>query len=153
MKERCTLLTDFVEQGRFFFQTPHKWDLDAIAPKWNDAKQAFFGDVIAYFENQKNWNVPTDLENGFKELAAAKGVKPGEVLLPLRIMLVGGKFGPGVFDIASIIGKEETIVRIKNSVWKNCSMIGLQLASYKPQALSRKQIQLLNEIIIKPCLQ
>jgi len=114
VKERCTLLTDFVEQAKFFFQTPQQWDLDAIKPKWNDAKQAFFGDVITYLQNATNWNVPTDLENGFKELAAAKQIKPGEVLLPLRIMLVGGKFGPGVFDIASVIGKEETILRIKH---------------------------------------
>nr|WP_315824373.1 hypothetical protein [Paraflavitalea speifideiaquila] len=28
-------------------------------------------------------------------------------------MLVGGKFGPGVFDIAELIGKEETLKRIK----------------------------------------
>jgi glutamyl-tRNA synthetase len=113
VKERCTLLTDFVEQAKFFFQTPQQWDLDAIKPKWNEAKQSFFGDVITYFQDQTNWNVPTDLENGFKELAAAKQIKAGEVLLPLRIMLVGGKFGPGVFDIASVIGKEETINRVK----------------------------------------
>ena len=113
VKERCTLLTDFVEQGKFFFETPQQWDLEAIKPKWNDAKQAFFGDVIAYFQNQTNWNVPGDLENGFKELAAAKQIKPGEVLLPLRIMLVGGKFGPGVFEIAAVIGREETVGRIK----------------------------------------
>jgi glutamyl-tRNA synthetase len=31
-------------------------------------------------------------------------------------MLVGGKFGPGVFDIAEIIGKEETINRIKKAL-------------------------------------
>jgi len=34
-------------------------------------------------------------------------------MMPLRIMLVGGKFGPGVFDIAAIIGKQETIHRIR----------------------------------------
>jgi glutamyl-tRNA synthetase len=28
-------------------------------------------------------------------------------------MLVGGKFGPGVFDIAEIIGKQETVNRIQ----------------------------------------
>ncbi|MBO9199070.1 MULTISPECIES: glutamate--tRNA ligase [Niastella] len=112
VKERCTLLSDFVEQARFFFQTPQKWDVDAIKPKWNEAKQTFFGDVINYLQQQTNWNA-ADLEHGFKELATAKQIKAGEVLLPLRIMLVGGKFGPGVFDIATIIGKEETIVRIK----------------------------------------
>jgi glutamyl-tRNA synthetase len=28
-------------------------------------------------------------------------------------MLVGGKFGPPVFDIAEVLGKEETISRIE----------------------------------------
>ncbi|AEW01856.1 glutamate--tRNA ligase [Niastella koreensis] len=112
VKERCTLLTDFTGQAGFFFQTPKHWDVDAIKPKWNEAKQTFFGDVINYLQQQTNWN-GADLEHGFKELATAKQIKAGEVLLPLRIMLVGGKFGPGVFDIAAIIGKEETIGRIK----------------------------------------
>jgi glutamyl-tRNA synthetase len=40
-------------------------------------------------------------------------LKPGEVMLPLRIMLVGGKFGPHVFDIAALLGKAETIQRVK----------------------------------------
>ena len=40
------------------------------------------------------------------------GIKPGEMMLPLRIMLVGDKFGPGVFEIALLIGVEETKQRI-----------------------------------------
>ena len=43
-------------------------------------------------------------------------IKPGELQLPMRIMLVGGKFGPAVFEIAHLIGKEETILRIKNAL-------------------------------------
>jgi len=49
-------------------------------------------------------------------MAAAHQIKPGELMAPFRIMLVGGKFGPGVFDIAAIIGREETIARIKHTL-------------------------------------
>jgi glutamyl-tRNA synthetase len=56
------------------------------------------------------------LENNFKEITAVNEIKPGEVLLPFRIMLVGGKFGPGVFDIAEILGKEESIARIQKAI-------------------------------------
>jgi glutamyl-tRNA synthetase len=45
-------------------------------------------------------------------LAQEQQLKIGELLLPLRIMLVGGKFGPGVFDIAYLLGKEETVERL-----------------------------------------
>jgi glutamyl-tRNA synthetase len=113
VKERCHLLTDFAEQGAFFFKAPEKYDVDAVKPKWNEAKQVFFAELIRNFELNSNWNAH-DLETGFKEMAAAHQIKPGELLLPLRIMLVGGKFGPHVFDIAEILGKEETVVRVKH---------------------------------------
>ena len=113
VKERCHLLTDFAQQGAFFFKAPEKYDVDAVKPKWNEAKQVFFAELIRNFELNSNWNAH-DLETGFKEMAAAHQIKPGELLLPLRIMLVGGKFGPHVFDIAEILGKEETVVRIKH---------------------------------------
>ena len=81
----------------------------------NEAKQLFFAEVIRNYELNNDWKASI-LESNFKEIAAANQIKPGEVLLPLRIMLVGGKFGPGVFDIAEIIGKEETISRIKKAL-------------------------------------
>ena len=98
-----------------FFKTPEKWEVDAVKPKWNEAKQKFFAEVIRNYELNNDWKA-ISLENGFKETAASHQVKPGEVLLPFRIMLVGGKFGPGVFDIAEILGKEETINRIKKAL-------------------------------------
>ena len=115
IKDRCTLLTDFYDQSYFFFQSPDKWDVDAVKPKWNESKNFFFAEIIRNYELNNDWSALT-LENNFKEIASANAIKPGEVLLPLRIMLVGGKFGPGVFDIAEIIGKEETINRIKKAL-------------------------------------
>jgi glutamyl-tRNA synthetase len=112
VKDRCTLLSDFPQQSAFFFEPPKQYDLDAVKPKWNEQKQLFFATAIRQFELMQQWNA-ADLEKEFKEVAAANQVKPGDVLLPLRIMLVGGKFGPGVFDIAAVIGKEETISRIE----------------------------------------
>jgi glutamyl-tRNA synthetase len=54
------------------------------------------------------------LEAQFKKLAAGKAIKPGDLLAPLRIMLVGAKFGPHVFDIAALLGRSETIRRIRH---------------------------------------
>jgi len=115
VKDRCTLLTDFYDHSYFFFKSPEKWDVEAVKPKWNEAKQLFFAEMIRNYELNNDWKA-ISLENSFKEIAAANQIKPGEVLLPLRIMIVGGKFGPGVFDIAEILGKEETIRRIKKAL-------------------------------------
>ncbi|RZL18181.1 MAG: glutamate--tRNA ligase, partial [Pedobacter sp.] len=55
-------------------------------------------------------------EVAFKALAEEHGFKPGELMLPFRIMLVGGKFGPGVFDIAVLLGVAETKSRIEKAI-------------------------------------
>ena len=115
VKDRCTLLADFYDQSYFFFKSPEKWDVDSVKPKWNEAKQLFFAEVIRNYELNSDWKA-ISLENSFKEIAGTNQIKPSEVLLPFRIMLVGGKFGPGVFDVAEIIGKEETISRIKKAL-------------------------------------
>lgn len=115
VKDRCTLLTDYYEQSKFLFETPVQLDLDAVKPKWNADKKDFFQAAANEMQEAESWKA-ADLEAAFKALAAAKNIKPGEVLLPLRIMLVGGKFGPGVFDIAELIGKAETVKRINNAL-------------------------------------
>ena len=115
VKDRCTLLTDFVPQASFFFKAPETIEIAAIQPKWNEQKNLFFLELIRAFELMQSWNHEA-LENELKELAAANQLKPGELMLPLRIMLVGGKFGPHVFNIAEVLGKEETIKRIQHTL-------------------------------------
>jgi glutamyl-tRNA synthetase len=112
VKDRCHLLTDFVEQTSYFFEYPKTVDVAAIQPKWNEAKTDFFRTLMQRYETMAEWTA-IELETSFKSLAEEKAIKPGELMLPLRIMLVGGKFGPGVFDIADILGKEEAIRRIE----------------------------------------
>jgi glutamyl-tRNA synthetase len=111
IKDRCTLLGDLWANSYFFFETPADVDVDSIRPKWNSEKRNFFVDLTEQLTATSLWNAP-DLEARFKELAMAMNIKAGDVLMPLRIMLVGKKIGPGVFDIAEVIGKEETLKRI-----------------------------------------
>ena len=115
VKDRCNLLTDFYDQSFFFFITPEKWDVDAVKPKWNEDKKNYFDLLIEKYNNLNTWDAAT-LENEFKLLATEKNIKPGELQLPLRVMLVGGKFGPPVFEIAAVLGKKEAIKRISTAI-------------------------------------
>ena len=102
IKDRCTLLPDFVTQSSYFFTTPSGYDINAVKPKWTPEKADFF---TAFAERLTLTDAVSE-EAAFKALAEEKGFKPGELMLPFRIMLVGGKFGPGVFDIAMLLGVE-----------------------------------------------
>lgn len=113
VKDRCNLLGDFVAQSSYFFEAPKAYDEAAVKPKWTVEKADFFKVFAANLTD--NMEAVT-LENDFKSLAETKGFKPGELMLPFRVMLVGGKFGPGVFDIAVLLGKTETQNRIEKAI-------------------------------------
>ncbi|MFT3683255.1 MAG: glutamate--tRNA ligase [Ferruginibacter sp.] len=115
VKDRCTLLNDFYTQASFFFQPPATIDVPAVKPKWDDKKQLFFTELVRAYQLTPIWS-HDELEREFKEIAAVNQLKPGELMLPFRVMLVGGKFGPGVFHIAELIGKEETVARIQHGL-------------------------------------
>lgn len=115
VRDRCTFINDIWTHSAFFFISPEQPDLTPIAAKWNDQKKTFFEELVVVFEKTSPWDA-VSLEHECKLLSAANDLKPGDVLLPLRIMLVGGKFGPGVFDIAAILGQEETKKRMQHSL-------------------------------------
>lgn len=120
VKDRCHLLADFIAQSHFFFAAPSSIDIASILPKWEEKKQVFFEALVKSYTQHSSEGVKTlpaaSLEANFKELATAHEIKPGDLLLPLRIMLVGGKFGPGVFEIIESIELSDTIARIEHSL-------------------------------------
>lgn len=112
VKDRCTLLPDFWEHSFFFFKSPKEIDFTPVLAKWNAAKKDFFYSFSKTLHSVSDWKAAT-LETIFKQLAEQASIKPGELQLPFRLMLVGGKFGPPVFEIAEVLGKEETVTRIE----------------------------------------
>lgn len=115
IKERCQLLPDLVEQSHFLFKDPEVIDLETLQSKWNPEIQDFLEEWIKTFDqleaiDSHSW------EESLAQLAATKSLKKGSVMLPLRIMLVGGKFGPGVPEIMGFIGKESVKKRIEQAL-------------------------------------
>jgi glutamyl-tRNA synthetase len=121
VKDRCTTLSDFREHSFFFFRAPKEYETAPIVAKWNVHKLEFFKTFDKLLRSLSDWKAAS-IENLFKQLAAQSNIKAGELQLPLRIMLVGGKFGPPVFDIAEALGKEETVERIANAVLQFASL-------------------------------
>ena len=120
VKERCHLLPDFITQAGFYFKAPTEIDTASIAPKWEEKKQCFFDELGKLYSSKIEAGMITapaaELEVEFKELASKHDLKPGELMLPFRIMLVGGKFGPGVFEIVEAIALKDAIARIEYSL-------------------------------------
>lgn len=115
VKDRCTFITDFVQQAGYFFRSPAEYDLNSVQPKWSEQKEEFFQAFSALLSSRSDLS-SAELEAEFKQLAQEKGLKVGDVMLPYRIMLVGGKFGPAVFDITKMIGENEAVSRVSKAL-------------------------------------
>ncbi|MBE7054227.1 MAG: glutamate--tRNA ligase [Ruminococcaceae bacterium] len=74
--------------------------------------------VLPVLEDINDWNQET-IHNALFELIAKLEVKNGIVLWPLRVAVSGKSFTPGGgIELADILGKDETIKRIKNAIEK-----------------------------------
>jgi len=76
--------------------------------------------VIIVFELIGDWNEEVIKEELIKLIKSLE-LKNGQVLWPVRIALSGKQFTPGgAFEIANILGKNESIERLRRSMLKLC---------------------------------
>lgn len=114
VKERCSIIEDFKKEAAYFFHAPESIDVQTIQKKWNPENEKFYTDLLAQWKGIE-WN-KENLEHSFKALMTEQSLKMGAVMLPFRIMLVGGKYGPGVFDIAHFLGFDEVEKRVQKTL-------------------------------------
>ena len=55
-----------------------------------------------------------DLEAAVREFSAAEGLGLGKIAQPLRVALSGRTVSLGVFDMMEILGREESLARLKD---------------------------------------
>ncbi|KKQ41185.1 MAG: Glutamate-tRNA ligase GltX [Candidatus Magasanikbacteria bacterium GW2011_GWA2_37_8] len=119
-KERATTLIELVENVKFVFELPNYDSSILIWKKSNleEAKNILQGLInsLDTFSVQ-DWD-KTTLEQKVGEWIKEKGFGNGNVLSPLRVALSGQQNSPGPFEIAEVLGKEETINRLQTAIKK-----------------------------------
>ncbi len=118
---RTELLTDIPEQIDFIDALPD-YDIELYVHKkmkttLENSLEAL-NRILPVLEGIDNWSEETIHEKMF-ELIAEMEVKNGQVLWPLRTAVSGKQFTPGGgIELAVLLGKEETIARIKKGIEK-----------------------------------
>jgi glutamyl-tRNA synthetase len=56
-----------------------------------------------------------------RTFAERTGVKLGAVAQPLRAALTGRTTSPGIFDVLSVLGKDETLARLRDQAAANAA--------------------------------
>ena len=111
MKERATFVKDIYSQGKFFFEAPTSYDEKAAKKAWNDETASIMTELT---EKLINTEFNADLlKEEIHHFVEEKGLGFGKVMMPLRLSLVGELKGPDVPDLLEILGKQESLARIK----------------------------------------
>lgn len=114
MKERATFVKDIFESGKFFFQRPFHYDEKASKKAWGTETSLIMTSLSAELEK---WDFePETLKQNIHDFAETRSLGMGKVMMPLRLALVGELKGPDVPDILHILGKDESLTRIKNTI-------------------------------------
>ena len=117
VKERANLLPDLWAQSWFFFKAPETYDEKVIQKIWKPGTT----EIITAFAEILSITEPftaTVLESVTKEFIFDKGIGMGQLMSPFRLAIVGQNAGPGMFEMAEVIGKDEIIQRIKTGIQK-----------------------------------
>ena len=115
LKERATFVADMWDAGHYFFQPPQTYAAKAVKKQWKDQTPSLMTELIDVLSNLEDFQA-VEVGSAVKQWIVSKEVGFGKVMAPLRLCLVGSLQGPDVFEIASSIGKEDTITRIQQAL-------------------------------------
>lgn len=117
LKERITFLHELKAEANYFFEAPTEFDEATLSKKWKDNSNALMSEWLVEIEKLESFTTET-VDQAFKSFIQAKELGIGAVMPLFRLLLTGKGMGPGIFDIASFLGKEEVISRMKSGLAK-----------------------------------
>tara|TARA_R110001592_G_scaffold9424_4_gene50146 strand:- start:9023 stop:10534 length:1512 start_codon:yes stop_codon:yes gene_type:complete len=115
IKERATFVKDFWELGSYFFLAPTEYDEKAVKKQWKEDTAAIMTQLLSLLEGTENFG-SENLETQVKQWISENELSFGKVMPPLRLVIVGEMKGPHIFDIMALIGKTDSINRIKTAI-------------------------------------
>lgn len=115
VKERAHFINEIWEQASFFFERPESYDEIIVRKKWKEDTPGLLAKVIQLLEQIENYNalVISETLKGYLE---KEGINFGSVMIPVRLALVGESKGADLFSILALLGRDESIKRIKLAV-------------------------------------
>lgn len=115
MKSRVDFVKELWPLCSFFFEAPAEYDEKTVRKRWKEDSAKVMTeleDVLVKIDDFSAGNQEKIVEGWIEE----KGYKLGDVMNAFRLTLVGIGKGPGMFEISSFLGKEETLKRLHRAI-------------------------------------
>ncbi|SFR36610.1 glutamyl-tRNA synthetase [Robiginitalea myxolifaciens] len=115
MRERAHFLPEILESAKFFFVRPAEYDPKAASKQWKPETPERMEALEEFLKTVPEFR-SAELEASVKEWIVNSGYGFGQIMAPFRLALVGALQGPHLFDIADLLGREETLLRLRNAI-------------------------------------
>ena len=115
VKGRVSFVSELWDQGKFFYVAPTAYAEKDIKKRWSTEMPAIMEELVAVLDGIADFTSKPSEEIVLAWIAA-KGYHLGNVMNAFRLTVVGECKGPHMFDITELIGKEETIARIRRGI-------------------------------------
>jgi glutamyl-tRNA synthetase len=114
LRERARTLVEMAEQAAFYLRAPTAYEPQATAKFWKEHAADRYALLIKRLEAQEAMD-PQALEERYRFLAADQGLKLVDLAQLTRIAVTGKTASPPIFEVVSILGKAETLARLKTA--------------------------------------
>jgi glutamyl-tRNA synthetase len=115
LKERATTLVELLDNASFLFAA-RPLALDEGARRLLDQSgRETLAAILPQLESVEPW-AGAGLEAAVRNFADGTGLKLGKVAQPLRAALTGRSISPGIFDVLEVLGREESLARLRDQV-------------------------------------
>ncbi|TKS57467.1 glutamate--tRNA ligase [Mesohalobacter halotolerans] len=112
LKERINFVPDFWNEGYFFFEAPKDFNSKASKKAWKNGTSEIISNLKTLISEQNDFS-KDHIQPVIKNWIQSQNIGFGKVMQPLRLSLVGDMKGPDVFDIITLLGKDEVIKRLE----------------------------------------
>lgn len=114
VQEKVRTLSEVPDLIRFFFDDAYSFCPEAVAKmQKNDAAIGLLEKLATALDSLEDWSMAKE---SIGSTAKENGAKPGQLMFPTRVALSGMSGGPDLGAILSILGKEESVRRVKRAV-------------------------------------
>lgn len=115
VKSRISFVSELWDQAKFFYAAPSSYAEKDIKKRWKGDTPAIMEELIGVLEGISDFSSKPS-EDIVLNWITEKGYHMGNVMNAFRLTVVGECKGPHMFDITELIGKEETIARIRKGI-------------------------------------
>lgn len=116
IKERINFPADLWEQANFFFEAPTEYDEKSLKKRWKPESPQYLTELCDVLNGLDDFSKVEENEKVVLDWVASKEYHLGTMMNSFRITLVGAAKGPHIFNIIDILGKEETLSRVRRAL-------------------------------------